>query len=269
MGIQQLTSAADGAISSELLGLVEAIRRDGAAVVSAAFDPDQIAWARDVVLRHRDFMPNTRSTPSARHMAGFHRFPELEPLHLLLTGNPTVRSLMAELCGERARTIGLSDITINRSQQWHKDLLRGQFRCHLGDGPYCVDWHGTVFKVLVYLQDSASLKIIPGSHRTDIDLENDAGAIPLEGSKVVTVPVKAGDAVVIDICTTHRGSEEAAFASPQAAAHPKILISTVFGAHGAPLTDRMEQGNAMRLNHWMSEHLGATSPDAGPARNLS
>jgi hypothetical protein len=28
------------------------------------------------------------------------------------------------------RTIGLSDITINRSQDWHKDLLRGKYRCH-------------------------------------------------------------------------------------------------------------------------------------------
>jgi hypothetical protein len=241
-------------IRSDLLARV---RQDGAAVFPSVFAPDQIAWARDVVLSHREFMPNTRPTRSSRHLAGFHRFPTLEPLHVMLTGNETVRRMIEHLCGPHARTIGLSDITVNRSQQWHKDLLRGEFRRHLGDGPHCARWHGSVFKVIVYLQDSTSLRIVPGSHRADIDLGNDEAAIPDDELSVVTLPAKAGDAVVIDICTTHRGSVEAAFASPEAEANPKILVSTVFGRHAAPLTDKMERGNAFRLSRWMSAHLGA------------
>jgi hypothetical protein len=253
-GVQSVNANGRG-IRTEL---VERVCESGAAVFPAVFEPDQIAWAREVVLSHREFMPNTRPTRSSRHLAGFHRFPALEPLHVMMTGNEAVRSIVENLCGPGARTIGLSDITVNRSQQWHKDLLRGEFRRHLGEGPYCPRWHGSVFKVIVYLQDSASLRIVPGSHRTDIDLENDDGAIPDNESNVVMLPVNAGDAVVIDICTTHRGSVEEAFASPNAEADPKILVSTVFGRQGAPLTDRMEQGNAMRLSHWMSTHLGVS-----------
>jgi len=239
---------------------LQRVRRDGAAVFPSVFSQDQIAWARELILENTAFMPNTRPSPTSRHMAGFHRFPTLEPLHLMITENATVRRIMEHLCGAHARTIGLSDITVNRSQQWHKDLLRGEFQRYLGEDISCADWHGTVFKVIVYLQNGTSLKIIPGSHRLDIDLVSDESAIPVDESSVVPLPVSAGDAVVIDICTTHRGSAEAAFATLEAGKEPKILVSTVFGRHGAILTDRMELGNAARLNSWMSKHLGASRP---------
>lgn len=238
----------------------DSLANDGAAVFRGVFCQEQIAWARQVVQQHIGFMPNTRPFPGSRHMAGFHRFPSLEPLHSMMTGNPAVREIMERLCGERARTIGLSDITVNRSQQWHKDLLRGRFEAHLGAAGLCADWHGTVFKLIVYLQDSASLKIVPGSHRQDIDLSSDDHAIPREHACVVPVPVLAGDVVVIDICTTHRGSPDQAFSDLRASGgDPKILISTVFGRHGAPLTDRMEIGNAERLNDWTARHLEPSS----------
>lgn len=250
-------NGADGNLAAVAVEPFRRIRQDGAAVFPGVFQPDQIAWARRVVLDHLDHMPNTRPFAGSRHMAGFHRFPSLEPLHSMLTGSPAVRDIMRRLCGERARTIGISDITVNRSQQWHKDLLRGQFRQHLGSGPCCADWHGTVFKVIVYLQDSSSLKIVPGSHRRDIDLESDEHAVPVDESSVLPVPARAGDAVVIDICTTHRGSPEQAFSAGESTGAAKILVSTVFGRHGAPLTDRMELGNAVRLTSWTSRHLGA------------
>jgi hypothetical protein len=202
-------------------------------------------------------MPNTRCVSGSRHLAGFHRFPTLEPLQTMITQNLSVQGIVGQICGEGARTIGLSDITVNRSQQWHKDLLRGEFQSYLGEGPYCASWYGTVFKVIVYLQDGASLKIIPGSHLQDIDLRSDAGAVPSNEENVVSVPVKAGDAVVIDICTTHRGSDEDAFTTPEARDNPKILISTVFGKHNAALADRMELGNAVRLSRWMAKHYNA------------
>lgn len=206
--------------------------------------------ARDVVLAHNDRMPNTRPYAGARHLAGFHRFPALEPLHHMLSGNEHVKNAMARLCGDHYRTIGLSDITVNRSQQWHKDLLRGDFTVYLGDPPYCERWHGTVFKVIAYLQDSDSLKIVPGSHRVDIDLASDDAAIPPPDTTVSTVKAAAGDAVIIDICATHRGSPESVFIEAGADITPKILVSTVFGRSEAPLTDRLEFGNAARLDRW-------------------
>ena len=55
--------------------------------------------------------------------------------------------------------------------------------------------------------------------------------------------------VVLDVCTTHRGSDEASFEGP--GTDPKILVSTVFGGADSELTARMELGNAVRLADWM------------------
>lgn len=224
------------------------VRTAGVGVLAGALGPAEVAEARRLVLAHRHLLRNTRPTPTAGHLAGFHRFPELEPLHAMLTGNAAVRSCVAELCGPDARTIGMSDITVDRSQPWHKDLLRGAFRDHLDADDPCERWHGTVVKALAYLQPSASLAVVVGSHRHDLDLSSDAHAVPGAGDEVVTVPVEAGDVVVLDVCTTHRGSDEADFVR---GADPKILVSTVFGAAGSELTARMELGNAVRLAAWM------------------
>jgi uncharacterized protein YjlB len=222
-------------------------------VLRAVFDPAEVAEARRLVLAHRHLLRNTRPTPTAGHLAGFHRYPELEPLHAMLTQNPVLRSCVAELCGPCARTIGMSDITVDRSQPWHKDLLRGAFRDHLGVDDPCARWHGTVVKLLAYLQPSASLAVVVGSHRHDLDLRSDAHAVPGADDEVVSVPVEAGDVVVLDVCTTHRGSDEADF--DVSGADPKILVSTVVGAAGSELTARLELGNAVRLADWMRRHL--------------
>jgi hypothetical protein len=166
----------------------------------------------------------------------------------MLTQHPVLGSFVAELLGPGARTIGMSDITVDRSQPWHKDLLRGEFRHHLGAHDPCARWHGTVVKLLAYLQPSASLAVVVGSQRRDLDLSSDAHAVPGAGDEVATVPVEAGDAVVLDVCTTHRGSGEADFVP---GAQPKILVSTVFGAARSELTARLELGNAVRLAEWM------------------
>lgn len=239
---------------SSLNAALAEVRDCGAGILSGVFSQAEISRARALILDHQDDMPNTRPFAGARHLAGFHRFPALEPLHGMLTANALIREAMAGLCGASYQTIGLSDITLNRSQQWHKDLLRGKFAGYLGDPPYCPAWHGTVFKVIAYLQDSDSLKIVPGSHRVDIDLSDDSAAIPAAGTDTQTLKARVGDAVIIDICTTHRGSPESAFMEALADAPAKILVSTVFGKSRAPLTDRLEWGNAARLNHWTRRH---------------
>ena len=156
---------------------------------------------------------------------------------------------MAGLLGAKYRTIGLSDITVNRSQQWHKDLLRGRFSHYLPETP-CETHHSKMFKAIVYLQDSASLHFVPGSHRHDLSLESDLFAIPAADATISRVEARMGDVVIIDICTTHRGSAEEAFESQQAVDHPRILISTVFGRSDCEFTERMELGNADRLSSW-------------------
>lgn len=234
--------------------IVNEVIESGVGVLREVFDGATVADARETVLDHRDLMKNTRPSPSSRHLAGFHRFPELEPLHHLITGNRRIRDFMVMLLGSEIRTIGLTDITINRSQQWHKDLLRGAFSHHMKTEKPCELHHSKLFKVILYLQDSSSLHVVPGSHLRDIDLHSDACAIPGDDAPVVRVDAQVGDAVVIDICTTHRGSPEAAFASLSSSDPARILVSTVFGRVGCAFTDDMELGNAHRLASWQDSH---------------
>ncbi|KAI9022375.1 hypothetical protein DFJ74DRAFT_706366 [Hyaloraphidium curvatum] len=233
--------------------LADRVRRDGFAVLPAALTPADVAAARATVLAHRHLLRNTRPTPSAGHLAGFHRFPELEPLHTLLTSCPGVRECIARLCPGGARTIEMSDITVDRSQAWHKDLLRGPFRTLLGCTDPCARWHSSAFKVLLYLQPSSSLVVVPGSHERDVDLSDDEAAVPHPDEEVVRVAVQPGDVVVLDVCCTHRGSDEDAF---RPGGEPKVLVSTVFGASGSTLADRLELGNAVRLAWWMKRTEG-------------
>lgn len=227
-----------------------AVRDVGVGLVKQAFTAEEVAMARSIVLAHDHLMKNTRPSPSSRHIAGFHRFPGLEPVHTLLTGNAKVAAVLTELLGPYLRTIGMADVTINRSQQWHKDLLRGKFSHYIEDPSPCMNHHGKLFKVIVYLQDSASLLVVPGSHRRDIPLSSDDFAIPSADEPVVRVETHVGDAVVLDICTTHRGSEEEAYASLEPGDRGRILVSTVFGAVDCRFADQMELGVVVRLCDW-------------------
>lgn len=238
------------ASSSSVDGAVEDLHSSGVGLLPRAVRLAEIDQARETVLAHLDLMKNTRPSPSSRHLAGFHQFPALEPLHGLITGNPHAREVMNHLLGPDHRTIGLSDITVNRSQQWHKDVLRGRFRHFLDGEQPCAQHHGKVFKVILYLQDSTSLHVVPGSHRQDVQLEDDTFAVPSDERHVTQVKTQAGDLVIIDICTTHRGSPETAFDEPQASQNPKMLISTVFGRPNCDFAERMERGNAERLAFW-------------------
>jgi hypothetical protein len=226
------------------------VRTSGVEVIAGAFDAATVEEARRVALRHTDLMKRTRPTPSARHIAGFHRFPALEPLHRSITGNPVVTGRLHALLDADLRTIGLSDITIDRSQPWHKDLLRGAYRSFLEPAGVCERNHGKAFKVIMYLQDSSSLQVIPGSHRHDIELDSDEHAIPGPDDPVLSIPVRSGDAVIIDLCTTHRGADEATYLDKPPGTPPRILVSTVFTRAECSFADQLEAGNAARLADW-------------------
>ncbi|WP_259057187.1 phytanoyl-CoA dioxygenase family protein [Methylohalomonas lacus] len=245
-----------GAIQDFQQENMQQLRQDGITVLKGIFDYETVKNARDIILNNRSLFKNTRPTPSALHLAGFHRFPELESLHTLLTCNSIILKFLKNVVnGRRIRSIGLSDITINRSQPWHKDLLRGHYRTYLDSES--LDWHqssGSVFKLLFYLQDSASLKVVPGSHLFSTPLDDDTYSEPDENTSVLSIGVECGDIAIMDIRCSHCGSPESTYATGQWDNNPRILISTAMGDVSSRLTQAMEVGNFHRLMDWMARN---------------
>lgn len=223
---------------------------DGYAVIESVFSADSIQRTRDRILDNLSLFKNTRASDSSRHLAAFHRYPSLEPLHTALTSNPQVLAVLKTVFGEQIVTIGLSDITINRSQQWHKDVLREKYAYHL-EGIQVFDSKALApIKALVYLQDSSSLKVLPGSHLQAADLQQGDKSIAEEPDHVEAIQVNAGDVILIDIRLTHAGSQESDFTAKALHENPKILVSTVFAKDQCPFSRAMERGNQERLFDW-------------------
>ena len=198
----------------------------------------------------------TRDVAHSYHLAGFHRFPSLATIHARIVAEDTVnRFLSIYYGGSPYFALGLSDITVNRSQHWHTDLLRGRYADFLKD---CDPWAETKgnIKALVYLQDGASLRIVPGSHLSPTPLD-DALLELLAGAAddIMRVDVKAGDVVMMDIRALHRGSSDADMASAELAARPKMLVSTVFGPISSAFSRAMQTGNAFRMADWDRRYL--------------
>jgi hypothetical protein len=231
------------------------LKQDGFVVLPNVFNHEQIAFARKTVLDNIHLLKNTRPTVSSRHLAGFHRHPALEILHCMLVTNSEIRSFINDaLGGMDSVTIGLSDITINRSQEWHCDLLRGAFSSYLNEEVCWGPRGGGVYKALLYLQEGKSLATVPGSHARKTSLDNDQCVIPKDLDSISHVSVNPGDVVIIDLRLIHRGSTEAEMQSLTLADNAKILISTVFGGADCPLTNAMEVGNFHRLMAWIAKY---------------
>ncbi|MBL4820900.1 MAG: phytanoyl-CoA dioxygenase family protein [Gammaproteobacteria bacterium] len=224
----------------------------GLVVLPSIYSKEIIQDIRSQIFDNLSLLRNTRATEPSLHLAGFHRYPEFENLHSLISCNETVSDFLKfVLNGQSVRNIGITDITINRSQCWHKDLLRGPYASFLEPD---VIWNplGEVFRILMYLQDSSSLKFIPGSHLEPISLNSDDHAIPNDESKITPVPVRAGDLVIMDVRTTHRGAEEKGF-KPTNTDH-SMLVATALGADESVLSDQLEIGNSYRLRDWMKRN---------------
>ncbi len=104
----------------------------GYTVLPRVFDPESIQHMRDVVLSNLAAMAQTRPNPNSYHLAGFHRHVQLRKLHDDIAGHPDIQAALTSAFGDTAGgAIGLTDITVNRSQQWHTDLLRGKYAHHL------------------------------------------------------------------------------------------------------------------------------------------
>lgn len=241
-------------------GYAQQLREYGFTVFPALSD-DAVAEARRSVLQHSDFLKNTRPNPSAGHLAGFHRYPELEHLHALVSTNQPALEILKEATGSSSiRSIGLSDITVNRSQPWHVDLLRGPYRSHLTSDACWGDNGGGVYKVLLYLQAGATLRVIAGAHDQPVPLDDDRKCEPNSPDDATAVAVAPGNIVLMDIRLPHRGSSEEELADERNRLHPKILISTVLAAAERPLAVAMERGNLDRLLDWDSAHGAKPAP---------
>ena len=237
------------------LSNVQELRKTGITVLKGVFDQETVRQLKRKVLKNRPLYKNTRPTPSSLHLAGFHRFPKLEPIHKLLAGNARILNFLKVLLeGKPVRSIGLSDITINRSQCWHKDLLRGEYQSFLDKETIWGAEGGGVFRLLLYLQKSSSLRIIEGSHLVPVSLEEDRHCEPEDDTGVVTVSVNEGDVAVMDIRTSHRGSPEHVFQSENFTSNPRALVATTLGIADGGLTNAMEQGNARRLKDWQERN---------------
>ncbi|HEX8535694.1 MAG TPA: hypothetical protein VF662_16155 [Allosphingosinicella sp.] len=244
--------ASSGAETGEI---AEGLLRDGYAVLNGLFAETAVEQARRCVLENSSLLRNTRPNPSAGHLAGFHRYPALEHLHAMLSTQPGVLDVLKKATGSAfMQSIGLSDITVNRSQEWHVDLLRGKYRHHLNSRICWGADGGGVYKVLLYLQSGQSLRIVPGAHIKAVDLDSDRKSEPEDPSEVTTVNVTAGAVILMDIRLPHRGSSERELSNGDFLASPKILISTVLGGESRPLTAAMEKGNFERLLDWDTRH---------------
>jgi len=230
---------------------IKKLKTDGYLLVSHAFCEDEIREMRLKVLSSLHHMSNTRPTKTAFHISGFHKHLELEHFHQKISGNKQVISALKAIYGEGTIvSLGISDITINRSQDWHTDLLRGPYASFINPD-FC--WSRSAMpclKVLVYLQDGDSLSVVPGSHFTPIDLSNDLNAIPNVNDDITMVSAKAGDVILMDIRLIHRGATEEQMQEKAIGIDSKILISTVFGEKSDPLARSIQQGQIKRLLDW-------------------
>lgn len=221
--------------------------------------------ARRCILENAHLLKNTRPNPTSGHVAGFHRYPHLEHLHALVSSDPVASDILREATGCLVvRTIGLSDITLNRSQEWHVDLLRGRYQHHLTPEMCWGPNGGGVYKVLLYLQAGTALKVVPGGHTRPVPLDDDRKSEPRNSSEAVSIAVPAGGMVLMDIRLPHRGASEDELMNEDYARNPKILVSTVLAGDRKPLGDAMEKGNLERLLDWDAEHKDSRSTSLSP-----
>lgn len=228
----------------------------GYCILPSVFSAADIENFRATAVANLRIMGQTRDIAHSYHLAGFHRFPSLSAIHARIASDEAINKFLSAYYGGSAYcAIGLSDITVNRSQQWHTDLLRGRYSKFLEDGIAWQDSERSCIKALVYLQDGASLGILPGSHLVPSPLDDSLLDSLARSQDVVWLDVKAGDTVMMDVRMLHRGSTDEEMRRPELAQAPKILFSTVFGSVSSAFTQAMQIGNAHRMVDWDRQFL--------------
>ena len=226
---------------------------NGICVLDKQIDEKFICEARKTITKNINLFKKTRKYKYSGHLAGFHRFSQLVFLQEKLLSLPLVNEVIQNVAASsHLKTVGISDITINRSQEWHNDLLRGPYKNYLNNFDI---WHkdkGTkLYKILLYMQSSKSLKFVKASHLNKIDLSSDIYANPAKNLRVEKIDIEKGSVVLIDLRLIHRGSEEDDFLNSNVGKNPKILVSTVLGDKNKKSTFAIEKGNSVRLKDWI------------------
>lgn len=170
-----------------------ALDRDGIFVVRNALSPAEVAELRSILMLElpkggrRSGLGRVRSNASVN-------VPELA----FIFSNQRILNVIKQVLGENnVMFTGHCDIQMNMISGWHKDSGEGVPGGYFS-GPYMTSDECRVYKVGVYLQDTApgdSLTARLGSHR-----ETDMCVGP-----EVDVLSRAGDIVVFDVRITHAG----------------------------------------------------------------
>lgn len=240
----------------KLMDEINQLKKNGFCILSGVFNNLEINQMRDEVIAHLKNMAKTQNREQSYHLAGFHRYPSLFRLHSNLLSNQRINVALKNFYGaEDYITIGLSDVTINRSQHWHTDLLRGKYSSYLASTDPWDPQNIPCLKALVYLQAGKGLRVISGSHQIRTKLNDKDIYNELNLKNVQKVEVATGDVVLIDIRLIHRGSTEIEMNSPQLVSKPKILVSTVFGKVNVPITNAIQIGNFFRNIDWDQKWL--------------
>lgn len=245
--------------------LSQDLEMNGYCVLRAAFSQTEVAEMRRRSTQNFDRMGQTRNVAHSFHLAGFHRFSCFSALDEKITQNPMITGFLGEFFKEEFGDIGLSDITVNRSQRWHTDLLRGPFAQLLKDVNPWADPKGACIKALVYLQGGKSLRIVRESHLNPTPLDDDALEKLAQSSQVEQLEINAGDVVMMDIRALHRGSTDQEMDQSSLVDCPKILLAKVFGRTSSAFCRTMRDGNAERMAAWDNKYLPPElTPQLGP-----
>lgn len=170
--------------------------------------PEAIDNMRRLIASNLLYGSKTRDYDLNWHIPYFQRYSELESIHkYLLKQEPLNSAARSLLNSDKICSTSISDITVNRSQDWHKDLFRGPYRNLLPMNKWNPfdEQIPFAYRCLVYLQDGKSLQVISGSDTQEVCLENDSFSKPQKEDQVITLQANAGDVIFFDIRTTHRG----------------------------------------------------------------
>jgi len=232
---------------------LENLRANGYALITGAMSLNDVDQARSLIKNNLNHFYKTRHHIYSGHLPDFCSNLSLAALNDLLLKNLKLNNYL-NIDKNEYEDIGLNDITLNRSQDWHTDLLRGKYKNFLNDDLCWYKNDGVVYKILWYLQDGESLKVLSGQHTKPRPLESDIYAQPLEKDLITQVKVKSTDLVVMDLRLPHRGSSDSELEHIQSFDASKILVTTVVGKMGHELSNAMKIGNKERTNDWLFQN---------------
>lgn len=211
------------------MSLKNKIEKVGYIVLKNVFSSDELNECK------KEIMEYVRSGKGLKNAGGV-SIPDFVGCDILpktckLKDNEKIQEALKDIFnGDNYRFCKHNDVGVNRICGWHKDKLNGDVSKY-----QTIDIWSThngekheIVKVLIYLQDTKTLKVVPKSHLVR----------KINGKEHVIVDVKVGDVVIFDQRITHRGMEKQD-------KNDRILVSFGFGRNNV-FTDNFEKGTVIR-----------------------